>query len=184
MRWLDGITDGHEFEQCPWVDDGQGSLACCSPWSRKQSDMSELLNWTEPALQTPSSSPSQWKTEYRPLPPWMWKNVKVNAKVLVTPLSPTLCNPVDCSPLGSMEFSRQEYWSGFAISFWGFPWPRDWTPVSCISGRFFTIWATREAHRPFVCISVNDPKPTLLLKESGMSPSPHILLFRQSLNPL
>ena len=24
--------DGHEFEQAPGVDDGQGSLACCSPW--------------------------------------------------------------------------------------------------------------------------------------------------------
>ena len=27
--------DGHEFEQAPEVDDGQGSLACCSPWGRK-----------------------------------------------------------------------------------------------------------------------------------------------------
>ena len=37
MRWLDGITDwmGHESEQPPGVGDGQGSLACCSPWSRK-----------------------------------------------------------------------------------------------------------------------------------------------------
>ena len=25
-------------------------------------------------------------------------------------------------------------------------WPRAWTPVSCIAGRLFTIWATREAH--------------------------------------
>ena len=34
-------------------------------------------------------------------------------KVLVTQ-SPTLCDPMDCSPPGSlsMEFSRQEYWSG------------------------------------------------------------------------
>ena len=32
MRWLDGITDGHEFEQGLGVGDGQGSLASCSPW--------------------------------------------------------------------------------------------------------------------------------------------------------
>ena len=34
MRWLDGIKllDGHWFEQAPGVGDGQGSLACCSPW--------------------------------------------------------------------------------------------------------------------------------------------------------
>ena len=34
IRWLDGITDSIdiEFEQAPGVDDGQGSLACCSQW--------------------------------------------------------------------------------------------------------------------------------------------------------
>ena len=35
--------DGHEFEQALGVD-GQGSLACCSPWGHKESDMSEQLN--------------------------------------------------------------------------------------------------------------------------------------------
>jgi len=39
--------DGHEFEQVPGVGDGQGSLACCSPWGRKGSDTTEPLNWTE-----------------------------------------------------------------------------------------------------------------------------------------
>ena len=37
--------DGHEFEQASAVGDGQGSLACCSPWGRKESDMTEWLNW-------------------------------------------------------------------------------------------------------------------------------------------
>ena len=44
MRWLDGITDsmdGDESEQAPGVGDGQGSLAWCSPWGRKESDMTE-----------------------------------------------------------------------------------------------------------------------------------------------
>ena len=36
--------DGHEFEQAPGVGDGQGSLACCSPWGRKESDTTEQLN--------------------------------------------------------------------------------------------------------------------------------------------
>ena len=36
--------DGHEFEQAPGVDDGQGSLACCSPWGCKESDTTERLN--------------------------------------------------------------------------------------------------------------------------------------------
>ena len=45
----------------------------------------------------------------------------------------------------SMGFSRQEYWSGLPNPSPGSYRPRDWALVSCIAGRFFTIWATREA---------------------------------------
>ena len=38
--------NGHEFEQALGVGDGQGSLACCSAWGRKESD-TEWLDWTE-----------------------------------------------------------------------------------------------------------------------------------------
>ena len=38
---------GHEFEQAPGVRDGQGGLAFCSAWGRKESDMTEQLNCTE-----------------------------------------------------------------------------------------------------------------------------------------
>ena len=36
--------NGHEFEQASGVGDGQGSLACCSPWGRKELDTTERLN--------------------------------------------------------------------------------------------------------------------------------------------
>ena len=36
--------NGHEFEQAPGDGEGQGSLVCCSPWSCKQSDMTEQPN--------------------------------------------------------------------------------------------------------------------------------------------
>ena len=36
--------NGHEFELTPRVDDGQGGLACFSPWGHKESDMTEQLN--------------------------------------------------------------------------------------------------------------------------------------------
>ena len=39
--------DGHEFEWTLGVGDGQGGLACCDSWGRKESDMNEWLNWTE-----------------------------------------------------------------------------------------------------------------------------------------
>ena len=47
MRWLDGITNGHELEQASGIGDGQGSLECCDPQGLKQSDMTKGLNWTE-----------------------------------------------------------------------------------------------------------------------------------------
>ena len=37
--------DGHGFGWTPGVGDGQGFLVCCSPWGRKESDMTEQLNW-------------------------------------------------------------------------------------------------------------------------------------------
>ena len=61
---------------------------------------------------------------------------------------PTLCDSMDCSPPGSSIHgifqARVLEW--IAISFSrGSSWPRDQTQVSCIAGRHFTIWATREA---------------------------------------
>ena len=63
-----------------------------------------------------------------------------------------LCDPMDCSPPGSsvqgilqarvlewvaISFSRRSSWS------------RDWTHISCIAGRFFTVWATKEVPSVF-----------------------------------
>ena len=49
MRWLDGITDSMDMSlsKLPGVGDGQGSLVYCSPWGRKEADMTEWLKRTE-----------------------------------------------------------------------------------------------------------------------------------------
>ena len=39
--------NGHEFGCSPGIGDGQGGLACCGSWGRKESDTTEWLNWTE-----------------------------------------------------------------------------------------------------------------------------------------
>ena len=39
MRWLDGVLNGHEFEQAPEDGEGQGSLAFCSLWGHEELDM-------------------------------------------------------------------------------------------------------------------------------------------------
>ena len=41
--WL----NGHEFGWTPGVGDGQGGLACCCSWGRRESDTTEQLNWTD-----------------------------------------------------------------------------------------------------------------------------------------
>ena len=46
VRWHHGL-DEHEFVQGPKVGDGQGGLACCSPWGCKALGMTEPLNLTE-----------------------------------------------------------------------------------------------------------------------------------------
>ena len=44
--------NGHEFEQALGVGDGQGSLACYSPWGRKQWDTTEQLIYLPTSLST------------------------------------------------------------------------------------------------------------------------------------
>ena len=39
--------NGHGFGRTPGVGDGEGGLACCSSWGRKELDTTERLNWTE-----------------------------------------------------------------------------------------------------------------------------------------
>ena len=43
VGWHDQLN-GHGFEQAPGDGEGQGSLACCSPWGHKESDTTERLN--------------------------------------------------------------------------------------------------------------------------------------------
>ena len=58
---------------------------------------------------------------------------------------PTLCDPLDCSPLGysvhGILQARILEWVAIPFSR-GSSWPSDWTQVSCIVGRFLTVWAT------------------------------------------
>ena len=44
--------NGHGFGWTPGIGDGQGGLACCGSWGRKESDTTERLSWTD-LLRTP-----------------------------------------------------------------------------------------------------------------------------------
>ena len=68
--------------------------------------------------------------------------------VLVASSRPTLCDPMNCSLPNSSVYgilqARALEWVAIPFS-GGSSQPRDQTGVSCITGGFFTIWATREA---------------------------------------
>ena len=72
---------------------------------------------------------------------------KHNKCLLAVQLYPTLCDPVDCSPSGSSVHgivqARILEWIAIPFSR-ASSHRRDQTWVSCIAGRFFTIWATME----------------------------------------
>ena len=61
---------------------------------------------------------------------------------------PTFCDPMDCSLPGSSLHgilqARVLEWGAISFSR-GSSWPRDWTRVSHIPGRYFNLWVTREA---------------------------------------
>ena len=70
-------VDVRESEWTPGVGDGEGGLACCSPWGCKELDMTEPLNWTDaPATAAAAAKSLQ--------------------------LCLTLCDPIDSSPPGSL----------------------------------------------------------------------------------
>ena len=67
----------------------------------------------------------------------------------VTQSCPTLCDPMDCSPPGSLVHGIFQAWilEWLAISFSrGSSWTRDRTQVSHIVGRRFTVWAEGTAN--------------------------------------
>ena len=82
----------------------------------------------------------------------VWWQVEVfrfsSLKVLVAQVCPTLCDPMDCSPPGSSVYGilQARRLESVVMCFSrGSSHTRDQTCISCITGRFFTVWATREA---------------------------------------
>ena len=74
--------------------------------------------------------------------------------VLVTQSCLTFCDPMDCSPPGSSVHgilqARILEWVSVHFSR-GSSWTRDRTRVSCVAGRFFTVWATRKTWCTNIC---------------------------------
>ena len=83
-HWL----NAHGFEWTLGIGNGQGGLACCGSWCRKESDTTEWVNWTELILlyYIRLNGP---------------KGTPCSVLCLVAQSCPILCDPMDCSPPGS-----------------------------------------------------------------------------------
>ena len=132
-HWL----DGHEFEQTPGAGDGQGSLACCSPWDCKRQTW--LSDWTDLNLPETNPYPNPWKTclpWYQSLVTKMLRTAAITHKIvsgkfytrslklndiyvkvcwecpLLAPLNITWAMNMDTSWYGtrSMYFKATTYW--------------------------------------------------------------------------
>ena len=99
--WQHGL-DGRASEWTPGVGDGQGGLACCNSWGRKESDPTEWLKWTE--LSVILAQPS---SDF-----WMWSE-RVSCPVMYIAFCDSIA--VACQAPLSMKFSKQEYWLGLSF---------------------------------------------------------------------
>ena len=81
--------NGHEFEQTLGDSEGQGSLACCSPWGLKESDTTEQLNnkalgWTgwislqSKGLSRVFSNTTVQKHQFFEAQPALWSNSHIH----------------------------------------------------------------------------------------------------------
>ena len=100
-----------------------------------------------------------------------WSRIESEHESEVTQSCPTLCDPMDCSPPGSWVHwifqARILEWVAISFSRRSSQ-PSDWTRVSPIVGRCFTIWATREDSVQFS--SVPQFCPTLWDPMNGSTP--------------
>ena len=99
---------------------------------------------------------------------FLWSTFKHTVKALVAQSCPTLCDPMDCSsPDSSFHGILQARILEWVASPFprGSSQPRDQTWVSCIAGRFFTIWATRKCINTYIGIY-----PYIEIKQMGVIP--------------
>ena len=102
--------DGHEFEWTLGVGDGQGPLACCHSWGRKELDTTERLNWIElkgfPVAQTGKNLSAVQET-------WVWSPAQEDPleKGMAIPSSILACKiPWTEEPGGLQAMGSQKIW--------------------------------------------------------------------------
>ena len=96
--WMTSLTRWHAFEQDSGVVDGQGSLACCSTWGRKESNTTEWLIWTELNIKK-SWNCVQWKVRQK----WCFQ------------FNPKYCWIQDCCYFSRKDSPMWENWGSLLL---------------------------------------------------------------------
>ena len=116
-------------------------IRCCCLDSCPSADSSSHFCFCSSQICPPVQTSIQWKRHTKVL----YLSVIVKMCVcLVAQSCPTLCHPMVCSPPGSSIHGilQARILERVAIHFSrGSSWARDWTWVSCITCKFFTVWA-------------------------------------------
>ena len=129
MRWLDGIIDSTQMSlsKLQEINEGQGSLPCCSPWGCKESDTTEQLNnnsrerihWNSEAKGTVIHPQDIYDQHLQ------WSNLLPDLTQSKTPTlgkkteSQSLMNLTIIQPPGANHYSFDLYWTGKRFLKWG-----------------------------------------------------------------
>ena len=121
-------------------------MNCKNIWRRKPMLISIQTNSKDYNLRMSSWNKKGLKpfVENWPIMWYFTNNILCQRKVKVAQLCLTLCDPMDYTVNGILQARKLE-WVAVPFSRGSFQ-PRDHTQVSCIAGRFFTSWGTRETH--------------------------------------
>ena len=120
-------------------------------WTRQNR---ELINWKmnewEKSVLPTVQSDKRWTNTEKMIKDTGISSKSRKRKVLLAQSCPTLCGLMDCIPPGfsvcGILQARILGWVAMSSSR-ASSWSKEWTQVSCIAGRFYIIWATREAHK-------------------------------------
>jgi len=115
--WMASLTRWTESERIPGIGDGQGGLACCDSWGRKESDTTEWLNWTElnwcPLLPEPPFHLPPYPTPLYELPesysskfpPLSILHMVMHVSMILSQFIPSSSSPTVSTSLCSMSAS-------------------------------------------------------------------------------
>ena len=166
VEWQDWL-DGHEFEQALRVGEGQGSLVCCSPWGRKESDTTEWLNWTASCRTGNAEAKSQrlrsFTTQFmlKNLTSWSWSTITGRTSLVAQTVKhlPTMWETRVWS-LGQEDPLEKEMATHSSMLAWKIPWIEE-------HDRLYSPWGCKESDTTERLHSLNHNSVILIVKPQG-----------------